>query len=278
MKSLADAQAWCQQQLADSESPAADSRALLCFVLQKNRTYLMTWPEQRLTEQQWQQLQQLVARRQQGHPVAHLTGEREFWSLPLAVNDSTLIPRPDTETLVEAALSLALPDDARVLDLGTGTGAIALALKSERPAWQITALDKQPAAVALAQHNAARLGLPIQVLQSHWFDALPNAAGFDLIVSNPPYIDAHDPHLQQGDVRFEPHSALIAEQQGLADIAHIIEQGRCYLREHGWLLLEQGWQQAPAVVELLTEKGYKHINRWTDYGNVERVTGGQKAS
>ena len=114
----------------------------------------MTWPEQRLTEQQWQQLRRLVARRQQGHPVAHLTGEREFWSLPLAVNDSTLIPRPDTETLVEAALSLALPDDARVLDLGTGTGAIALALKSERPAWQITALDKQPAAVALAQHNA----------------------------------------------------------------------------------------------------------------------------
>ena len=135
MKSLADAQAWCQQQLADSESPAADSRALLCFVLQKNRTYLMTWPEQRLTEQQWQQLQQLVARRQQGHPVAHLTGEREFWSLPLAVNDSTLIPRPDTETLVEAALSLELPDDAFLIWVPApvaGAGA-----ETERPARQL---------------------------------------------------------------------------------------------------------------------------------------------
>lgn len=275
--SLATAQRWCVQQLQTSESPAADSRALLCFVLAKPTAYLMTWPERLLTAAQWQQLQALTGQRQQGHPIAHLVGQREFWSLPLAVNNSTLIPRPDTETLVAATLGLALPAEARVLDLGTGTGAIALALKSERPQWRITAVDASAAAVALAQQNAQRLQLPIDVVKSDWFAALDPHLKFDVIVSNPPYIDADDPHLSAGDVRFEPHSALVAAEQGLAAITTIAEQAPHWLTAAGWLMFEHGWQQADAVVERLQQNGYKHINRWTDYGNVERVTGGQRA-
>lgn len=274
---IAAAQQWCQRQLVDLESPAADSRALLCHVLAKPTAYLLTWPERALTEQQWQQLQHLVSQREQGVPVAYLTGQREFWSLSLAVNPSTLIPRPDTETLVATALSLTLPHQARVLDLGTGTGAIALALKSERPDWQVVAVDQSQDAVALAQRNATQLGLAVEVLHSDWFSALPQQQSFDLIVSNPPYIDAKDPHLQQGDVRFEPHSALVSAQQGLADIAKISAEARGWLSDNGWLLVEHGWQQAAAVVELMQQNDYKHINRWRDYGNVERVTGGQKS-
>ena len=274
---IAGALGWCRQQLNQSESPAADSRALLCHLLEKNAAFLMTWPDRVLSEQQWQQLQHLVVRRQQGEPVAYLTGQREFWSLPLKVNSSTLIPRPDTETLVATALALSLPADANVLDLGTGTGAIALALKSERPDWRITAVDNQVAAVELARENAQQLRLEIAIYHSDWLAELDQQRPFDLIVSNPPYIDEHDPHLQQGDVRFEPASALIAEKQGLADIESIAERSLPYLKAAGWLLIEHGWQQADAVVEVLSQNGYKHVNRWTDYGSVERVTGGQKA-
>lgn len=274
--SIRDAELWALEQLQHSESPAADSRALLSHVLDKPRSYLMTWPERPLTVAQWKQFQQLVGQRQQGHPVAHLVGRREFWSLPLRVDNSTLIPRPDTEMLVEAALSLSLPTRARVLDLGTGTGAIALALKSERPHWQITAVDQSAEAVALAGQNATELALDIDVRQSDWFSAIDGAEAFDLIVSNPPYIAADDPHLQQGDVRFEPASALVADNQGMADIEWIVEQALAYLNDDGWLLLEQGWQQANLVVEQLTKKGYKKVNRWVDYGSVERITGGQK--
>ncbi|RUO77244.1 peptide chain release factor N(5)-glutamine methyltransferase [Idiomarina seosinensis] len=278
LPSIDQALLWCQQKLSTSESPAVDSRALLCYVLSKPRSYLMTWPDKLLSDQQWQQFQWLAEQRTQGKPVAHLTGQREFWSLPLTVNDSTLIPRPDTETLVAAALSLELPADAKVLDLGTGTGAIALALKSEKPQWQMVAVDRQQAAVDLAAHNSAQLQLPIETRKSYWFDSIKDLSGFDLIVSNPPYIDANDSHLEEGDVRFEPRSALVAANKGLADIEWIIERAADHLVANGWLLLEQGWQQADSVVELLRDNGYKNINRWADYGSVDRVTGGQKAS
>ncbi|MGM0482122.1 MAG: peptide chain release factor N(5)-glutamine methyltransferase [Pseudomonadota bacterium] len=268
---------WCRQQLSDGESPAIDSRVLLCHVLDKPASYLMTWPERSLSAEQWQQFQQLVKQRGSGRPVAHLTGQREFWSLPLRVNDSTLIPRPDTEILVEAALSLALPARAKVLDLGTGTGAIALALKSERPKWQLTAVDNEPAAVALAKHNAEQLKLPVEVLQSDWLTVFDDSQKFDLIVTNPPYIATNDSHLRRGDVRYEPLSALVSENQGMADIEHIIAAARQHLTVNGWLLLEQGWQQVNSVVERLQQNGYKNVNRWADYGSVERVTGAQKA-
>lgn len=193
------------------------------------------------------------------------------------VNDSTLIPRPDTEILVARVLQLDLPDQAQVLDLGTGTGAIALALKSERPNWSLLALDQSPAAVALAQTNAARLELDLKVMQSHWFSALrPDDAGaFDAIVANPPYIAADDPHLEQGDVRFEPRSALVAEKHGLADLIHIIAQARNFLNDGGWLVLEHGWQQASACRDYLAAAGYSAVASGTDYANLERISYGQ---
>lgn len=268
---------WGRERLSQSDDAAADVSALLCYVLNKEKAYLLTWPEKELTQEQQRHYFDCIAERQKGRPVAHITGYREFWSLMLEVNDSTLIPRPDTETLVEVALTLDLPDNARVLDLGTGTGAVALALKSERPNWQVLACDSSEEAVALARRNSQALGLNVEILCSDWFQSVPKSSKFDLILSNPPYIDAADPHLNIGDVRFEPHTALIAKNNGLADIETIIKEAGNHLVEQGWLLLEQGWQQADSVVELLFKSGYKKVNRWQDYARVERVTGGMKA-
>jgi release factor glutamine methyltransferase len=272
---IEEALQWARQQLAHNEDVRADVFALLSFVLDKNKTYLMTWPERVLTDEQLERFEVVVHERGNGKPIAYITGRKEFWSLELETNESTLIPRGDTETLVETALSLDLPDNARVLDLGTGTGAIALALKSERPNWQVCGCDKNGAAVALAVRNATRNNLDIEFFQSDWFSHVPVGKPFDLIVSNPPYIEEADPHLRQGDVRFEPLSALVATGDGLDDIKNIITRSTSYLADGGWLLLEQGWQQADSVIELLTKSGYKKVNRWQDYASVERVSGGQ---
>lgn len=264
------------QRFSDSDSAALDADCLLCAVLSCTRTYLRTWPEQELTPEQVEQAEQLAARREQGEPVAYILGVREFWSLPLQVSPATLIPRPDTEALVEWALTL-LSDKGqgqKALDLGTGTGTIALALKSEMPALSMWALEREPAALDLARRNAARLGFQVNFLASNWFAAL-NERNFQLIVSNPPYIDAADPHLSQGDVRFEPHTALVAEEDGLADIRQIIEQAPDYLAPGGWLLLEHGWQQAEAVRELLLARGFHAVITRQDLGGQERVSGGQ---
>ncbi len=264
------------QRFSDSDSAALDADCLLCAVLSCTRTYLRTWPEQELTPEQVEQAEQLAVRREQGEPVAYILGVREFWSLPLQVSPATLIPRPDTEALVEWALTL-LSDKGqgqKALDLGTGTGAIALALKSEMPALSMWALEREPAALDLARRNAARLGFQVNFLASNWFAAL-NERNFQLIVSNPPYIDAADPHLSQGDVRFEPHTALVAEEDGLADIRQIIEQAPDYLAPGGWLLLEHGWQQAEAVRELLLARGFHAVITRQDLGGQERVSGGQ---
>lgn len=263
------------QQLQNSDSARLDAEVLLGFVLQKSRTQLRTWPEKFVSVAEQEQFLNLVAQRKAGQPVAHLTGEREFWSLPLQVNNSTLIPRPDTETLVAAVLELELPERAQVLDLGTGTGAIALAIKSERHHWQVTAVDKSAAAVALAKDNSGRLQLPIRVLESDWFSAIAAGTQFDLIVSNPPYIDQQDPHLSLGDVRFEPHTALVADACGLADIQAIIELSTSHLKPAGWLAIEHGWQQAEAVRDLFIKKGYKNVSSLADYANVDRVTIGR---
>ncbi|ASG66087.1 protein-(glutamine-N5) methyltransferase, release factor-specific [Idiomarina piscisalsi] len=272
---IEEAQQWARQQLAHIDDVRADVFALLGFVLDKNKTYLMTWPERALTDEQLERFEVVVHERVNGKPIAYITGRKEFWSLELETNESTLIPRGDTETLVETALSLDLPDNARVLDLGTGTGAIALALKSERPNWQVCGCDKNGAAVALAVRNAIRNDLDVEFFQSDWFSHVSVGKPFDLIVSNPPYIEEADPHLRQGDVRFEPLSALVATGDGLDDIKNIIIRAKSYLADGGWLLLEQGWQQADSVIELLTKSGYKKVNRWQDYASVERVSGGQ---
>ena len=264
------------QQLAHSDSPAADADCLLCAVLGCNRTWLRTWPERVLTGAQQAQLAALVARRLAGEPIAHLLGEREFWSLPLQVSAATLIPRPDTEVLVEQALARVTADGCgqRLLDLGTGTGAIALALKSERPALEVWAVECVPEACELARSNATRLALTIELRQGSWFAPVAGEC-FHLIVSNPPYIDALDPHLSEGDVRFEPRSALVADAAGLADLAHIIQLAPAHLLPGGWLLLEHGWQQGASVRELLQRRGFQAVGTVRDYGDQERVSLGQ---
>ncbi|MCT4703583.1 peptide chain release factor N(5)-glutamine methyltransferase [Enterobacteriaceae bacterium H20N1] len=273
-----DFQHWLQQaiaQLFESESPRRDAEILLGFVTGKARTFILAFGETELTAQQLRQLNELLTRRVRGEPVAHLVGEREFWSLPLRVSPVTLIPRPDTECLVEQALARMPAAPCSVLDLGTGTGAIALAIASERPECEITALDVIPEAVELARSNADRLGITnVKVLQSHWFSAL-NTQRFSVIVSNPPYIDRDDPHLAQGDVRFEPLSALVADNFGLADIHALIETSWQFLEPGGWLLLEHGWQQAQQVRQLFIAAGFVEVQTCQDYGGNDRLTLGR---
>ncbi|PSJ44862.1 peptide chain release factor N(5)-glutamine methyltransferase [Zobellella endophytica] len=263
-----------REQLAGGESPALDTDVLLCHVLGKPRSFLLAWPEYQPTPAELDRLAALVARRQRGEPVAHLTGVREFWSLELEVSPDTLIPRPDTELMVEAALARLPAAPATLVDLGTGTGAIALALKSERPADTVLAVEFNPQAAALARRNSERMELDIEVREGCWFDPLAGLH-FDMILSNPPYIDAADPHLQSGDVRFEPVSALVAEQQGMADLRQLIAEAPRHLVAGGWLLLEHGWQQGAGVRNDFTAGGYRQVETLRDYGGQERITLGQ---
>ncbi len=267
-----------QQFSVVSDSARVDAEVLLSFVAQKNRTWLYTWPERELTASQTRQLQALIKRRLQGEPVAYLTGEREFWSLTLQVSPDTLIPRPDTELLVEIALELFSErshENLNIIDLGTGTGAIALAIACEQPNWRIVGLDRIPAAVELAQRNKTQLQIPnATFLESDWFSALDKQR-FDLIVSNPPYIEQQDPHLEQGDVRFEPRSALVAEDNGLLDIKNIIAQAPDFLVDQGWMLFEHGYQQADVVRNLLSERGFIAVQTRCDLAGLERATLGQ---
>ena len=260
---------------SSSDSAKLDAQVLLLNILQKPRSYLFTWPEKQLTGQQYQAFQHACERRLQGEPVSHITGCREFWSLQLEVNPTTLIPRPDTETLVELALECEVPKNAKVLDLGTGTGAIALALGSEMPTWDITAVDRIDDAVALAKRNQQRLAINnVTVEQSNWFSALKNKK-FDLIVTNPPYIERDDVHLYQGDVRFEPLSALVADDAGMADIKQIITQSRDYLHASGYLLIEHGFEQSAAVRHIFNQMAFINVSTVKDLGNNDRVTFGQ---
>lgn len=263
-------------EIAHSDSARLDIEVLLAHVLGRPRTWLYTWPEYELSASEQAEFEALFARRAAGEPVAHLTGEREFWSLPLKVNASTLIPRPDTELLVETALELCPQASLTALDLGTGTGAIALALASERPGWRLVAAEKSREALALAEQNRSALGFDnVRLIESDWFAQVPPQP-FDLIVSNPPYIDAADPHLNRGDVRFEPHSALVAEREGLADIETIATESAAYLAAGGWLIVEHGWQQAAQVRELFAAAGLQNIASRRDYAGWERITLGQK--
>lgn len=264
-----------EAEVPGSDSPGLDAELLLAHVLGKSRSYLFTWPQKEVSEPEIERFFTLLARRQCGEPVAYLLGEQGFWTLDLQVSPDTLIPRPDTERLVEVALELGPPQPAQVLDLGTGTGAIALALASERPHWQLTGCDRMSGAVVLAEQNRARLGLGnVRFLQSDWFAAMGHDR-YDLIVSNPPYIAADDPHLTEGDVRFEPASALVSGADGLDDIRQIIASAPAYLNDAGWLLLEHGWQQAEAVRSLLEERGFHVVQSWQDLGGHQRVSGGQ---
>lgn len=267
----------CQRlSIAGSPSPRLDAEVLLTHCLGRDRAWLYTWGDQACDTWTRARFAALVAARADGQPIAYLTGEREFWGLPLTTSRHTLIPRPDTETLVEAALERAPYAPGALLDMGTGTGAIALAFASERPGWEVVGVDVRHEAVELATGNARRLGITnATFLCSHWFTALAGApvrARFDLIVANPPYVADNDPHLEQGDVRFEPRSALVAAGQGLADLHYLISSARAFLHPHGCLLLEHGCAQASAVRQSFISGGYKNVESLSDLAGQERVT------
>lgn len=256
------------------DSARRDAEILLGHCLAQSRSWLYTWPESEVSADHIATYQQLLAERRRGQPVAYLVGRREFWSLPLNVNRDTLIPRPETETLVDWALELPLPEGALALDLGTGCGAIALALASERPQWQVYAVDASEQALAVAQDNATRLALQrVCFIRSDWYQALASRR-FHLLLSNPPYIDATDCHLQQGDVRFEPRSALVAAKGGLADLEQLVCGAMTQLYPGGWLLLEHGLSQAAAVRAMLQKAGFGEIETRCDLAGHERITGG----
>ena len=281
---------WLAQAIADlaqknpTENSKIDALVLLQHATGKSRTQILAFDDTEIDEKVRLKLTALLDRRLKGEPIAYILGEKEFWSLPLNVSKGTLIPRPDTEILVEKALQIALdklqenPPHFRILDLGTGTGAIALALASElssicqkqQISLEIIGVDLMPDVIELAQSNAERNKLNVQFLQSRWFENITGR--FDLIVSNPPYIDAQDEHLSQGDVRFEPLSALVAYDAGYADLRHIIELTPGYLNSNGVLLLEHGWQQGEKVRSIFQENHWEMVETVRDYGDNERVT------
>ena len=262
-------------ELSNSPSPREDADHLLMSLCNYSKAQLITQAEKSLTPAQQETLQNWLQRRQAGEPIAYIIGKRGFWTLDLQVTPATLIPRPETELLVETVLTkLELIQSARILDLGTGSGAIALALKAQRLQDDVTATDACQQALAVAQKNAQENKLAIKFVHGCWFKPLDPQC-FDIIASNPPYVDANDPHLHSGDVRFEPQSALVAAQNGLADLAHIIHHALPYLNPNGWLLLEHGYQQGPATRTLLKQRGYHAITTLTDLLGHERITCGQ---
>jgi len=257
------------------ESARRDTEILLCHCLNKPRAWLYTWPETVVTNEQTSQFEDLLASRSQGHPIAHLIGRREFWSLNLRVNQHTLIPRPETETLVEWALALPLPSTAAVLDLGTGSGAIALAVAGERPQWRVSAVDASEAALQVARDNGRELELTrVQFYHSDWYAAVAGRR-FHLLLSNPPYIEPGDHHLVAGDLRFEPAMALTAEDRGMADLAVLTQGALDHIQPEGWLLLEHGHTQGAGVRELLAQQGFCDIETRRDIAGLERVSGGR---
>ena len=280
---LADA-AQALNQVNPTENGKVDALVLLQHATGKSRTQILAFDETEINEKVRLKLTALLDRRLKGEPIAYILGEKEFWSLPLNVSEGTLIPRPDTEILVEKALQIALekleenPPQFRILDLGTGTGAIALALASElslicqKKAIQLDVIgvDLMPEVVKLAQSNAEKNQLDVQFLQSRWFEHVEGQ--FDIIVSNPPYIDETDEHLSQGDVRFEPRSALVAGENGLADLRHLIECAPVHLKDNGYLLLEHGWKQGEEVRSIFWQNHWQGVATIRDYGDNERVT------
>lgn len=272
---------WAVSQLKEkslvfqSDTPQRDAEILLAYVLGVSLTHLKTWPEKKPDIEQTEKFLSLVRKRQTGQPIAYLMGEWEFWSLPVKVSSDTLIPRPETECLVELALEKICEKKAEVADLGTGCGAIALALASENPEWLIWASDISRGALEVAKANASHLELKnINFYSSDWFSNFPDKR-FDLIVSNPPYIDEEDEELESSVIQWEPQQALIAAENGLSDLKKIIVQAKGFLKAGAWLILEHGYQQGEAVVRLLEENAYGNTSTVKDLEGRDRVSCGQ---
>jgi release factor glutamine methyltransferase len=271
LQRYADAQAFAKTLALD----ASDAAILICAQLHISRASLFAFGERTLSAAQAQAIVSVLQARAQGVPVAYLLGYQEFYGLRLQVNPDVLIPRADTETLVDAALAAyAIDANIHVLDLGTGSGAIALALKQQRPNWQLSASDASEKALIVARENARTLGLDVEFVLGDWL--APHHGHWDLIVANPPYIDPLDPHLSQGDLRFEPSSALVADQCGLADLAKISQAAAEVLRPGAWLMLEHGFAQAPSVQAILSQNNYQNIRTINDLGANPRVSVGQR--
>lgn len=273
-----NALAWAAAQLEGGESPSVDAKVMLANILDKSQTYLFTWPDKMLNATEKAEFENAVAKRKRGEPVAYIIGKRDFWTLSLFTSPDTLIPRPDTEVLVEHVLNWANENPSNALsicDLGTGTGAIALALASEIPAASVTGVDFQQGAVNLATRNAAANGITnARFVQSDWFSALTGQT-YDMIVSNPPYIEETSPYLNEGDVRFEPKTALTSGCDGLDDIKHIINNAPQFLNKGALLAFEHGFDQGTAVNTLLADAGFVDVKTIKDYGDNDRVTLGQ---
>ncbi len=249
---------------------ALEARVLIAHALQCSRVQLVIRSQDALSNEEVSNISALFLRRMEGEPVAYITGEREFFGLNFRVTPDVLIPRPDTELLVELA-EARLPRQGSVLDMGTGSGAVAVSLAHLRRDARVTATDISETALVVAQHNASTHGVDVQFLQSDWYDALQGQ--FDLIVSNPPYIAAGDPHLQQGDLRFEPPHALTDARNGLSALSAIIQGAPRFLKPGGWLLLEHGYDQADAVAALLRKAGWDGVQSWPDLAGILRVSG-----
>ena len=274
MSTVSEALDWATKQLSESDDARLDSQVLLAYALNVSRTWLFTWPDKALDGATLTAFNALIEERKSGTPIAYITGYRDFWSLRLKVTPDTLIPRADTELLVETALTLKnVEKPCDVIDLGTGTGAIALSLANECPSWRITATDINPKTLAVAKENATTLELAVSFKESAWFDAINDR--YDIVISNPPYIESDDPHLQQGDLRFEPAGALASGQDGLDDIRRLVQQALKHLKKDGYLLLEHGYQQAEAVRSLMKEAGYIEIETHQDIEDRDRVTLGK---
>lgn len=256
-----------------SPSPRIDSEVLLCHVLNCNTAHLVTWPDKILDKNDETKFKQLIQKRLSGTPVAYLTGEKEFWSLKLNVSNDTLIPRPETELIIEAVLEkFSNNKQLSLIDLGTGSGAIAIALAHNMPHWNITATDISKTALELAANNANNLQLSnIDFIQSDWFDSFKNQL-YDIVISNPPYIAEGDPHLNVGDVRFEPQSALTSGKTGMDDIVKITSQATKHLDKDGWLILEHGYNQKQQVFNCLTDAGYHNIMQYDDLAGNPRMS------
>jgi release factor glutamine methyltransferase len=250
-----------------------DQRILVCHALGIARTTMITQSERALSVDEAQRIAQLLQRRANGEPVAYIVGSREFYGLPFATTPAVLIPRPDTELLVELALQ-RLPPRGRVLDLGTGSGAIAVAIAHSRPDADVTALDVSEAALQIAVRNAQRNGAQVRFLHSDWFAAVAGDK-FDLIVSNPPYIADGDRHLAEGDLRFEPSGALTDFADGLSALRTLVLGAPAHAEPGAWLLMEHGYDQSEAVRRLLSSAGYTEVASWQDLAGIERVSGGR---